>query len=243
MNLLSSLLVSETERESLAMSDEKRLNFRVLKKEYTTLCDGFRSGIKSLCGGLYEKDLISDDIMHLCSDANVPDDSVVEKVVQTLQDRVKTDEKAFPKILSVLKKTHSMVYLAERLEESKRNLIQSDREREEKMKQEWKKQEELVIPASRLSLHQQQRPTDIRPTDIPVLPNIVHMRDAGITVSGPANFDSSSFLPKSEEPSQASSTGSKAHMIFSEQVADLKLKDEEKFRGWFYYPPTDLTSL
>ena len=212
VNLLSSLLVSETERESTTMSDEKRLNFRVLKKEYTTLCDGFRSGIKSLCGGLYEKDLISDDIMRLSSDANVPDDSVVEKVVQTLQDRVKTDEKAFPKILSVLKKTHSMVYLAERLEERKRNLIQSDREREEKMKQEWKKQEELVIPASRLSLHQQQRPTDI-----PVLPNIAHMRDAGITVSGPANFDSSSFLPyfqKSEEPSQASSTGSKAHMIF-----------------------------
>lgn len=93
------------------------LEHKALVQESVSLTHGIRAGIRSLCTGLYSQELLVEDLYNLSSNEAVSEDSLVEKVLKALHDRVKLDSSAFGKIVQVLRGTMSLGYLADRLDE------------------------------------------------------------------------------------------------------------------------------
>lgn len=141
------------------------LEHKAFVKESVHLTGGIRAGIKSLCISLYSEELLVEDLYHLSSNEATSEDSLVERVLKALQDRVKLDSSAFGKIVLVLRGTMSLGYLADRLD-NKLLKLQEEHARAQELQAQARKQKqhELVMQKSSLKRN---RPSSIIPSPIP----------------------------------------------------------------------------
>ena len=192
------------------MSEKVNLELRVLVTEHKALYDGIRSGVRGFCSNLYSKELIPDDVQNFMSHDSASEDYMVEKVLSTLQDRVKVDPSSFNVILTVLRNTVSMSYLAERLEnkltELKEEYTKKLKAEDNLSKEKQKRQSQEMV----INLH---------PMPIYLGNSDTTLRDA---ISGPAVDHGNMQLPLSfftnrEEnfisTEQASSVGAEGHSL------------------------------
>lgn len=136
------------------MADHLKLNFeyRTLIQENEALINGFQAGISTLCQKFYAKEILEEDLYHL-STREGKEDALVKKVVLSLQNRVKNDTQAFPKIVEVLYTTTSMGYLAKRLE----NRLAALQEEHKKQTERVMREREKGVLVAQPELHK--RPT------------------------------------------------------------------------------------
>ena len=94
------------------------LKYNALIQESEVLTTGFKAGIRTLCTSFYSKKLLVKDVYQLSlrSHESISDESLVERVLSALRERVKLDSGAFDVIIVVLNATTAMDYLAKRLE-------------------------------------------------------------------------------------------------------------------------------
>lgn len=154
------------------MSDCINLEYRALVQESANLTAGIRAGIRSLCTDFYSEELLVPDLHHLSSNDTIPEDVLVEKVLNALQDRVKVDRSAFSRILNVLHKTMSLEYLAVRLQKRLMTLeeahgraieLQAVEARKQQQHRDMLMKHELVIQQH--NLFKRSRPCSIGPNE------------------------------------------------------------------------------
>ena len=136
------------------------LKYKALIQESEALTTGFKSGIRTLCTSFYSKEILVKDVYQLSMHSHdISDESLVERVLSALRERVKLDSGAFDVIIVVLNATTAMDYLAKRLE-NRLATLRKEQERQ-RIQQEIEarvlNRDALVMPASR--------------------PNILHMAD------------------------------------------------------------------
>ena len=172
------------------------LKYKALIQESEALTTGFKSGIRTLCTSFYSKEILVKDVYQLSlrSHESISDESLVERVLSALRERVELDSDAFDVIVKVLYATTALDYLAKRLE----NRLATLRKEQEtqRMQQEIEarvlNRDALVMPASR--------------------PNILHMADMTRKLSmgpetEPANIHGSARSIQAHLGGEASSLG------------------------------------
>ena len=71
------------------------LKHKALIQESDALTNGFRAGIRSLCGKFFGKELLTEDLKLLSDNCSTSEEeSLTKKVLSALQSRVKADSSA-----------------------------------------------------------------------------------------------------------------------------------------------------
>ena len=97
------------------------LKYKAFIQESAVLAIGFKPSIRVLCARFYSKDILDRNVYRL-SLTNISNESLVEQVLNALQERVKLNDNTFDIIVEVLYAITAMNYLAKRLQDRLRNL-------------------------------------------------------------------------------------------------------------------------
>jgi hypothetical protein len=145
------------------MADCINLEYRALVQVSAALKTGIRAGIKSLCDSFHSEELLVPYLYTLSCNESTSEDTLVEKVLNALEDRVQIDKTAFYKITKVLKETVSLEYLAKKMAD-KLEALQEEHERIERKTRSLaqQKQDELVMQQQMANVRRS-RPNSISP--------------------------------------------------------------------------------
>lgn len=118
------------------MSESNRnVEHEVLLWATDKLQKAFRSSIKTLAGRFYGEGLLTTEVKRACSTGQ---DSCVESVVSSLQDRVNNEPPAYYQILEIVKSETGVSYFADHLERRKSEIEEEIRATEKRKETEMR---------------------------------------------------------------------------------------------------------